>query len=853
MGAIMVQGSKLCSKQGICDKKAGFFSLNKILIAIIIILAVLTTIPFTEATVQDAFNRTNQNLIGSTATNGNNWIYMLAAGGDHVEIQVAQNNLLVNTSGNSVADGNREFAFNTTGSTTPSRVDLWNISIESVSDLRLYLKFRVDSTGTDFTRLRIHTSGGSVLQYYDGAAWTNTGFSPSDDVPFHISLRDIDFTAHTFDIYVNDTSYIDDGPFYNDVAGFSTMQVMYQLSSGADRGDLEIFCMTTDQATAAGCFAGGGVPPGPVASNVTFQASSNLNTTLTYNVTFGNGSEYYEYNNKQGTITTPILDNDTSLWTFNTTADYHFNRTLHNRDVTGGSISTTLVRNPVLNASNQYNNSPINAFNATINGVTYHPTDGKIYIPYNESISVRSQAEKHFVNETIINFTGPTNRTVNLYPWTVITAYFANATPIQVINFTINVSINGSEKTYYVTNSTLELPFYNELINMTIFNASVIGIPLEQQEAYINSTGAYTRGYTFYLYTANSFFFTIRNETTNELITSPATIQLIGPLSSQQYNATGGTLNLTLLTPQEYTIKYWIDANIPREYYITLINGSVENITLYTIDDAFSDLYYPTVTDENGQACSAMTVSLLRYYIDINGYRVVEMAKTDTNGQAVLFVQPQITNYKLLFNGDCGTFTTEPQKITDATDRFTVSSAQALLTSSEAINGADIAFTFNNATNTYNFVWSDSTNTVSEACLYVYKHVYFTETLNYTACTSAAAGSLIYTLTGNLTDTTWSAQAVLHTDTPYSDYNFRGPDIDFSGAGGIGLAALLWLGITILAFVVAFGTDATTVIVSSIGLTAIFITLGLVAGGTSVVIGLLIVGVIMLYKLRRGP
>lgn len=836
--SLMGSENKKCTKSHILMKKAGFF-----------LLFFLLSVSLASATVEDNFNRANGNLIGSTATNGNTWTSVTATG-TNVALQVAQNNYLVNTSGTSGSNGNQEHYLESDTDSQKTRIDLWNITITSVANIEEYIKFYDLGAGTEFSRMRIHTSGSGQLEYYDGSTYVGTGFTPSNNVPFSISIRDIDWVGHTYDIYVNDVLKIDDGTFYNAVDSFGKLQLLYQLDIGVDRQDFELFCFTTDQTTAAGCFPSG-PGPGPVAGNTTFTAASYTNASLTYNVTFGNGSVYYEYLNKQGTITTPILDNDTSLWTFNVSADYHFNRTLYNKDVTGGWIGTNLSEYPTLNVTNQYNHSKyINSFNSTIGSNTYITTTGAIRVPYNESVSVTTRAERYFSNATTIDFTGPTDRTTSLYPYTVITAYFANSTPLQVSTYTLNITINGSDETHYVSNGTLQLPIYNEIVNMTIWNASVYGIELQTQTVVINSTNSYLRSQTFYLYTANSFFFTIRNETTNLPVSQTAVLQLIGASFSAQYNATG-TLNLTLLTPQEYTIRYWIDPNVPREYYVTLINGSIENITLYTIDDADSDLYYPVVTNENGVPCPGNKISLMRYYIDINGYRVVEMAKTDTNGQGVLFVQPQITNYKLLFDGSCGTFTTEPQKITDSTDRFTVTNAQALLTSSEAINNAAIAFTFNNATNTYNFVWNDPTNTVAQACIYVYKHEYFTQELNYTACSNTASGSLIYTLVGNLTETQWSAQAVLHTNTDYSDYTFRGPDIDMSSAAGLGIAALFWLAIAILAFVVAFGNDASTIIVSTIGLIAVFATMGFIAGGGSMVIGLVIVGVVMLYKLKR--
>lgn len=599
------------------------------------------------------------------------------------------------------------------------------------------------------------------------------------------------------------------------------------------------------------CGGGGG----PTANNVTFEADSDDNATLTYNVTITNGIETFTYNNRQGSTTTYVLDNSSTLWNFTVSADQHFSRTLLNQNVSGGSVTTTLTMWPLINLSDTYNKTTLQEWNITISGDTYTTTTGPLRVPFNNSQSTILRAPRiYFTNTTTVDYTGAQDHNLTITPYTKISVFFANTTAQTIYSYTANLTQNGTTNSYYpVIGEYAYLPIFNEFANITIWNATIYAIDLQILNRTINATDFQRpKSESFYLYTSNTFFIDIRNETTNKVISPNATLQLIGDSWSDEYNVSGGTINLSLLLPQSYTIRYWINPNVPREYYITLINGSIENITLYTIEDADSDLYYPVVTNENGEACPGNTVSLMRHYLDINGYRVVEMAKTDTNGQAVLFVQPQITNYKLLFSGSCGTFTTQPQRITDTTDRFTVTAAQALLTSTEAINNASIAFTYSNTTKTYNFVWSDSTNIVTGACIYVYRHEHFTQTLNYSQCTSGSSGSLIYTLTGNLTETEWSAQAVITTNTQYSDYTFRGPDVDYTTvASKLGITAIFWLLILVLAAVIAFAQDASTMIFTSIGMVVVFVSMGFIAGGGSVVIGLVIVGVVMLYKLRR--
>ncbi|MCA1800636.1 MAG: hypothetical protein LC650_05030, partial [Actinobacteria bacterium] len=199
----------------------------------------------------------------------------------------------------------------------------------------------------------------------------------------------------------------------------------------------------------------------------------------------------------------------------------------------------------------------------------------------------------------------------------------------------------------------------------------------------------------------------------------------------------------------------------------------------------------------------------------------------------------------------CGTFTSQPQKIVTQTDGFTVVDSQGLLTSSEALQSASVSLIFNNSTKTYSFTWSDTENVVTNGCLYVYKTANYVKTTNYSACSNGAAGSLIYTLTGNVTNTAWSAQGVLETNTDYSTYTYSGPDVSYlTSITNWGAAGVFWGLLLLLGIVLTSAQTASTVVFSAVGSLVVLIVLGVVAGGGSVVAGLIIMGVLILYKIR---
>jgi hypothetical protein len=500
-----------------------------------------------------------------------------------------------------------------------------------------------------------------------------------------------------------------------------------------------------------------------------------------------------------------------------------------------------------ITASNAYTASSIATFNATytFNGTEYFQstTNGTIFTNITEDtglINITVEAEEYFTNSTT-NHNTSSDYAASLYAWTRIELYDIANTEYKT-NFT--AEINGTNYTTTTGNATI--PLYNTTAEVTVYSAEVETITENL------TASPYLENYTFYGYTTNTFNLTFYNETSNTQLTNITIYyQIISSVETRNGSTANGSIEETLLTPSDYEIVYYYDAERPREYYVTLTNGSYNTLRLYIIDEEISTTYIPLVTDENDRACSENTISLLRYYIDINGYRTVSMVRTDTNGYGLLYVEPNTINYKLYFEGSCGTFTSAPQKIISSTDSFTVTSGQTYLESPIAIKNANISLTYVNATQTYAFTWVDDSNTVTQGCLYVYKTYKGVQTTNYTQCSSSNTGSLIYTLTGNLTDTIWNAQGILTTNTAYSTYSFSADTVSFlSTVTSWGLTGVFWGMIALIGIVLLFGTTASSVVISTVAGFAILATFGIIAGVGTILTAILILGTIIIYKMR---
>lgn len=503
-----------------------------------------------------------------------------------------------------------------------------------------------------------------------------------------------------------------------------------------------------------------------------------------------------------------------------------------------------------------FTNALINRVNATINTVSNGTLTGYVSLP----AVVGS-------NNIFVNASGNYTKNVTCTVTTGLTITVCNATGIydslltvgaseigvsSINNFTIYpINASFTISNYTTTNGSVYIPLLQNYYYTLLINSSFY--------AYANTTlliNNRTQLYNFSLYTANSFSIVFYNETTNQVLNNVnITLQLISNIYANNYSTSNGTLLITLLTPADYTIRYWYEPTIPREYYTTLLPQSFTNISLYLLDSGVSTTYLPIVTDQNTVPLSAARIQLLRAYIVNNQYQynVVEMETTDTNGQAVLRVVPNTINYKLLITSGTISFTTQPTKFTSSTNTYLISPSTTALTSILNNQNVQDSLTYNNATQTYVFTWYDANNIVTSGCLQVTKSGKNTlATSVYNTCLNAAGGSLTYTIT-DTNQTRYSAKAMITTNTIFSNYFIGEITNDFTTDqaifGRIGMVLLLMALLAVCFMVNDSGSDGT--IIASMIVLLLFGFVGIIAYSWPIFLGIFIFGGIIVYKTRR--
>ena len=315
------------------------------------------------------------------------------------------------------------------------------------------------------------------------------------------------------------------------------------------------------------------------------------------------------------------------------------------------------------------------------------------------------------------------------------------------------------------------------------------------------------------MYLARTFNLTFRDEITEALLNNTFELELISDLSAGRYNVSNGTLALELLTPAFYTLR-WRSATHPeRDYYETMYNESFFTINLYSLTTGNATDTLVRIVNTQGQSVENATVSLLRYYVSCNCYRVVEMAKTGFNGIAYMTAQEVEGHYKWIveYQGVTRFMSTSPENLIadtgtgQITRTITIDLGTAYYESFIALTDLSSAVTYNELTSTLSFIWNDASDIVARGCLraqFVNNSRWVTAGL---ACANGATGSVLLTV-ANANTTTYKWNAYVETNTAYSDYNLHSGWLNpaaiygFGGVAAFGAVFVLVGGAAIFSF-----------------------------------------------------
>lgn len=278
----------------------------------------------------------------------------------------------------------------------------------------------------------------------------------------------------------------------------------------------------------------------------------------------------------------------------------------------------------------------------------------------------------------------------------------------------------------------------------------------------------------------------------------------------------------------ESTQTYYNDQYATRNYFLlneTFDSAILNNVTLYMLNASDSNNIIATVTDSDNLPLSDHYVEVLRYYEDENVFRTIEISRTDVNGEALMHLAALAGTepfYQLIIKDQNGEVlkVTNPAKIVQSSINIQVDTIDSFIQILDQVNSISRSLTFNNATRTATFFYSDPNNIVQEGTIRATKYtVRGTEII--CESTVSSPSSTLFCNIGNSTGEIIIQGLVTRYDgqkEPLADYSLSTPNnpygkyglliffIEFMTIGGVGLwhpvAAIIYGGIVIIANVV---------------------------------------------------
>ena len=466
-------------------------------------------------------------------------------------------------------------------------------------------------------------------------------------------------------------------------------------------------------------------------------------------------------------------------------------------------------------------------FNTLVNFTSFNITNGAK--SYNSATNTTKVYLKNGTNQLTINISGWYTNTQN-YTHTATQVKTGNLTDFYNTIITVratNLSTPVLNFTTTITNTTLGFAESNITNGASIIHRALQGYTYyltfaktdlsSKNTSFTVNNNSYS--YTFLVIPAPAINLTFYDEITDSLLISEnITLEIINAASSQNltfYNTK--YINLTGVFG-ETILRYSTASYAQRDYIINLDGGGIYNLRLYDINLSLSQTVTITVTDTANTLIENATVSLLRYFVACNCYRIVQMTNTGAGGTGIFYVQALDGHYKwsVTYKGTVYYLSTTSEQINSNTRTFVIDLGSNFYSGIQLLPSLSYATTYNKTTETISYIYSDPTSTVTGGCLRVTTLTSTDYTTFNEKCVDGFTGSVFITLT-NPNTTNYYYQAGVNTSSSFTPYIVtdtgsveKTPSLDF-GSSGIFLS----IGVLIV-LVTIFSFSATAVILISV-------------------------------------
>ena len=357
-----------------------------------------------------------------------------------------------------------------------------------------------------------------------------------------------------------------------------------------------------------------------------------------------------------------------------------------------------------------------------------------------------------FLDKTLsgFNISALDNKTINFSILTAnlnITVYDHNNNPVN--NFT--ASITNLNNTHSLSSNTTNGEIIFDVIDLDIYE---VVIDAEELSLFNNSANITINGLTkinFTLYTTNSIKFYFKYENNESLITENVAVEIIGNINSYNYTTSNSSLYVDLLSPDDYIVRSNALGFLENFYYFELNNRSYNEINIYLISNSTGQEVTCVVYDEVNNLVEDVYIKVLKYYSNSNHYKVVSYGKTNFEGEARINIEKGEEYYKFMLYYPLSILKeeTNPTYIYPDTEtlNFQINLGEVIANNYFNTFNSVYSLTFNNNTNNFRLVFSDTNGLSSQYCLYVYKLYSSSETLINYNCLESSAGTILINIT----------------------------------------------------------------------------------------------------------
>ena len=265
----------------------------------------------------------------------------------------------------------------------------------------------------------------------------------------------------------------------------------------------------------------------------------------------------------------------------------------------------------------------------TILGSTVSTTNGSAEVVSNDTFPTVVVSSRDYFSNTSVHDRS-TDLNASLVKFTAVRMVVPGSGGM-ILNF--SGQINGTDN-YTTMTGVLWLPLESGDFNVSVFGANDSGVLYANRDAVLTAD-PFLRFHNFSALLTNTVNLTFLDEITEQFINETFTLEVISETSAENFTVTDTQqFNVSLLLPNNYTLRYRSENYPERDYFLPVVEGSFQNIELFALSFNESDTVIVTVVDLDGNAIEGAIVKLLRYYVSCNCFKVVEMAETSFSGEA---------------------------------------------------------------------------------------------------------------------------------------------------------------------------------------------------------------------------